>query len=109
MDKNIICVYQDCPMCGARGQRLKKFIASEGLNVQKISFASNQGKDLCHKAVFEHGIKSMPFFTDGDRFSNSIKDFVQKCEKPKKIVKKSTKKPRKSVKKKKGVSDGVDS
>ena len=101
MDKEIICVYQDCPLCGDRGKKLKKLIFDKKLNVRKLSFASEEGKELVYKAVFENGIKTMPFFTDGKKFSSSLEDFTKADEK-------KTKKPRKTVKKK-GVKHGVDS
>ena len=63
MDNEIICVYQDCIMCGDRGKKLKKLIFDKGLNVRKVSFASEEGKNLVHEAVFKHKIGSMPFFT----------------------------------------------
>ena len=92
MNKDIICVFQDCILCGNRGKKLKTFIKTNQLNVRKVSFASEEGKDLIHKAVFEHGIGSMPFFTDGTKFSVDIKDFL-KTEEIK--VKKQTKRTKK--------------
>lgn len=91
--REIVCVYQDCPMCGDKGKKLKKLIFDKKLNVRKVSFASDEGKDLCHKAVFEHGIGKMPFFTDGEAFAESLEDLLGKS------VKKSVKKAKKSVKK----------
>ena len=101
MNKEIVCVYQDCPLCGDKGKKLKKLIIDKKLNVRKVSFASNEGKDLCNKAVFGFGIKTMPFFTDGEKFVNEIEDLL---EEPKEIVKKLKKKTKK-VTKKKGTSD----
>lgn len=94
----IICVYQDCPMCGDRGKKLKQFIDTKGLAVRKVSFASDEGKDLIAKALFEHKIGQMPFFTDGEIFSTNIEDLIAK----------PAKKVKKPVKNKKGVDDGVD-
>lgn len=76
-NKEIICVYQDCPMCGDRGKKLKKLIFDKKLNVRKVSFASDEGKDLCHKAVFDYKIGAMPFFTDGERFVNNIEELLK--------------------------------
>jgi hypothetical protein len=81
MDKEIVCVYQDCVMCGDRGKELKKYIDTNGLTVRKVSFASDEGKELVHEAVFVHKIKKMPFFTDGQKFAEKISDFVKKPEK----------------------------
>lgn len=95
MPSSIICVYQDCPLCGAKGQKLKEIMSERDIRtLHKISFASPEGKELCAKAVFEHGIKTMPFFTDGVNFSARLEDLtktVEKCEK-------TTKNNRKNVK-----------
>ncbi len=88
MDKEIVCVYQDCVMCGDRGKVLKQFIDTNGLNVRKVSFASDEGKELVHSAVFKHKVTKMPFFTDGQKFSEKISDFI---EKPKQVTKKKAK------------------
>ncbi len=86
--KEILCVYQDCPMCGDKGKKLKKLIFDKKLNVRKVSFASDEGKKLCHDAVFEHGIGKMPFFTDGEKFCNDLEEFTKKSAKKSKKVKK---------------------
>lgn len=89
MAKEIICVYQDCPLCGDRGKQLKKIILDKKLNVRKVSFASEEGKELIHEAVFNQGIGTMPFFTDGVKFSTSIEAITSKApvltEKPKTV------------------------
>ena len=103
MNKEIICVYQDCTLCGDRGKKLKKLIFEKNLNVRKVSFASEEGKNLCRKAIFEHKIARMPFFVEGERFSQNLNDLL---EEPKKVVRK-IKKSRKSVKKE--VENGLDS
>lgn len=107
MLKEIICVYQDCPLCGVKGEKLKKIIVDEKITLRKVSFASPEGKELVYKAVFEKGIKTMPFFVaDGD-FATEIGALIAKGSKAtKKNVKKSTKKTRKNVKK--GDKNGVD-
>lgn len=76
MAKNIICVYQDCPMCGDRGKKLKKLIFDKKLNVRKVSFASDEGRDLIYQALTEHKIGTLPFFTDGEKFTNDINDLI---------------------------------
>ena len=81
MSKEIICVYQDCAMCGDRGKKLKQFVETNGLNVRKVSFASEEGKELIYQAMTDHGIKKMPFFTDGKKFTENISDFVKKADK----------------------------
>ena len=91
-------MFQDCILCGDRGKKLKKLIFDKQLNVRKVSFASDEGKDLIHQAVFNHGIGSMPFFTDGVKFSTNLKDLLE--EKPievKKKAKKTTKSKKQKV------------
>lgn len=98
---NIICVYQDCPMCGDRGKKLKDYVESNQIELRKVSFASAEGQELIARGVYEHKIRKMPFFTDGIKFSESLSDFVPApVEKPKKTktVKKTTKRTRKTKK-----------
>lgn len=68
-------------MCGDRGKKLKQFVETNGLNVRKVSFASEEGKELIYQAMTDHGIKRLPFFTDGKKFSENISDFVKKADK----------------------------
>lgn len=77
----IICVYQDCPLCGDRGKKLKKLIFEKNLNVRKVSFASEEGKNLIHEALFKHKIGTMPFFTDGVKFAATLEEFVSSKKK----------------------------
>ena len=104
MNKEIICVFQDCVLCGDRGKRLKQLIIDKNLNVRKVSFASEEGKELIHKAVFEHGIGSMPFFTDGVKFSAKIEDIYEKPVVKAKKAKKTAK-----IKKEVEADNGCDS
>lgn len=91
MPRTIICVYQDCVMCGDRGKKLRNYIATHGLNIRKISFASEEGGRLVKEAVFGHKIGTMPFYTDGKIFTTKIEDFVNKRPKSAKNVKKTRK------------------
>ena len=75
-NKQYICCYQDCPLCGDKGKKLKKLIIDKQLDVRKVSFASPEGKELCYEAVFTHGIKKMPFFTDGVNYSLSLEELI---------------------------------
>lgn len=99
MSKPIICVYQDCILCGDRGRKTAAQIAEAGIEIRKVSFASPEGRELVYKALFEHGIGKMPFFTDGKKFSMSWKDFIE-LEVP------ELKTKRKTRRKKKGVANG---
>lgn len=88
MSSEIICVYQDCPLCGDRGKKLKKLIFDKKLNVRKVSFASDEGRELVYQALTEHKIGTMPFFTDGKIFSTEIEEIIAK---PKKLKSKGVK------------------
>lgn len=94
MPKVITCVYQDCFMCGAKGKKIQKIIANSkvDLTIRKVSFASPEGKELCAEAVFNRGIGTMPFFTDGKKFSTSLVDFAEKCEEKTEKIRKNVKK-----------------
>lgn len=80
----IVCVYQDCPLCGDKGKKLKKLIFEKELNVRKVSFASEEGKKLIHTALFKHKIGTMPFFTDGKKYTTEIDELIPKQPKVKK-------------------------
>lgn len=75
-NKQYICCYQDCPLCGDKGKKLKKLIIDKQLDVRKVSFASPEGKELCYEAVFIHGIKKMPFFTDGSNYAETLEELI---------------------------------
>jgi len=91
MTKELICVYQDCVMCGDRGKKLKQIIETNNLQVRKVSFASDEGNNLIHTAIFEHNISTMPFFTDGKKFSTKIEDFNGQSTKKVPVITKKSK------------------
>lgn len=100
MAKEIIYVYQDCALCGSKGQKLRHFANQHGFEIKKLGFTTDLAKVLIHEAVFEHGIGAMPFFTDGKKFSYKLSDFIE--EEPKKVEKKATRtRKTKKVKEKK--------
>ena len=105
MAKEYICVYQDCPLCGDKGRKLKKLIFDKQLQVRKVSFASPEGKELCYEAVFIHGIKKMPFFTDGSNYATNLEQLLVTKRKTttKKTATKKTTTKRKYTRKKKEV------
>lgn len=97
MRKTVYLVYQDCAVCGARkewGEAQLKLADKLKFNIVKKPFYHKDSKELIRKAVFEKGIGSMPFFTDGEKFSYDLSDFVDK--KANKIIK--TKKVKKGGK-----------
>lgn len=100
MPKEIIAVYQDCVLCGDKGKKKIADFAKKGLTIRKVSFCSEEGRELCNKAIFTHGMKTMPFFTDGEVFSISLDTFLEK---------KTTKKAKKNKKQVKETENGLDS
>lgn len=94
-NKEIICVYQDCPLCGSRGKAILDLATSNGVAIRKVSFASDEGKDLIYKALTKHKIGTMPFFSDGEQFATNIDELLKKREK--KPTKKSQKREKKEV------------
>lgn len=84
-NQKITIVYQDCLLCGDRGKEIKKIVAAKGIRLHKVSFASDEGRELIRQAVFENGIKTMPFYYDGKRFASSLAEIIAK---PKKKVEK---------------------
>lgn len=84
MSEEITVVYQDCVLCGVKGRRTIAKYAEKGITLRKVGFATEEGRELCFKAV-NMGIKGMPFYTDGRIFANSIEAFLsgEKEEKPK--------------------------
>lgn len=117
MAKEIILVYQDCPMCGSRKDWGEKQIAAakaEDASIRKVSFVTEEGRKYCAEALAA-GKASMPFFTDGEgHFGSSveglledagmlseIKETLENTEAENKPAKKSKKKAgRKNVNKK---------
>ena len=100
--KTVYVVYQDCVLCGSKGEKVKKFAAAEGIELIKLGFTTEKAKNYIKEAVFKHGIGSMPFFTDGKKYSYHLADFVEKT--PVKVTKKTTK-AKKSRKTKKGIEN----
>lgn len=98
MSKEIIAVFQDCVLCGDKGRKKVVELAKKGITIRKVGFTTFEGKELIHKAVFEHKIGTMPFFTDGEKFATTIDELLKKDEKPAKSVKKTSKKATKKVK-----------
>lgn len=67
----IIAVYQDCVLCGVKGKQTIAEYAEKGITIRKVSFISDEGRELCSKAV-NLGIGGMPFYTDGKVFATTI-------------------------------------
>lgn len=84
MTKEVVCVYQDCPLCGDKGKVVVEIATAKGASIRKVSFASDEGRELIHKALSEHGIGSMPFYVMDGRFSTSIDEVLKEPEPVKK-------------------------
>lgn len=97
----VYAVYQDCVLCGDKGRKKIAEWAEKGVEIEKVGFTSPLGRELCDKAVFSHGVKSMPFFTDGRTFSETLESFLE--EKPEKPAKKT----KKNKKNQKGMKNGT--
>lgn len=77
MTKEIIVVFQDCALCGARGKQKIADLAAKGVTIRKVSFISDEGRELCAEAV-KKGIGVMPFYVDGDDFATNIEALITK-------------------------------
>lgn len=100
--KTVYVVYQDCALCGSKGQKIKEFAHSKNIELVKLGFTTEVAKKYIHEAVFKHGIGSMPFFTDGEKYSYHLAAFTE--IKPEKAPKKVSK-AKKSRKTKKGIEN----
>ena len=107
MNNEIVIVYQDCYLCGARrewGEKTINAITKAGVPYRKLSFASVEGQAHCEKAVL-NGVTALPFVTDGKIYARDVEELLQAqsgAKKTKKVAKKTTKN-------KKGVKNGADS
>lgn len=108
MSKEIILVYQDCPMCGSRKDWGDKQIAAakaEDASIRKVSFVSKDGRKYCAEAL-KAKKASMPFFTDGEgHFGKSVEELLgidkveEKNEEPTEVVEKPKNKKKKGSRK----------
>lgn len=105
----ITCVYQDCFLCGRRGKKRLHIIEKYGLDVEKVSFASPNGAELCRVAVLQYGIGKMPFFTDGKgKFSTSLADFAPTPARKRKTTRRIAKEVKKAVKEVEPGAEGTE-
>lgn len=91
----IIAVYQDCVLCGVKGKQTIAEYARKGVTLRKVSFISEEGRELCANAV-SLGIGGMPFYTDGEVFATTIDGVIAGELEPKPA--KKNKQPRKEKK-----------
>lgn len=71
----IIAVYQDCVLCGAKGRKKIAEYATKGVIIRKVSFISNEGRELCAEAL-KKGIGSMPFYVKEGDFATNIEALI---------------------------------
>lgn len=94
-NSEIMLVYMDCPDCGARKEwadRQYSIAEKNKLVIKKVSFVMPEAKKLM-LAAKKSGIRSMPFFTNGRKYSKDISKFIPKAKAPaRKITKKKAKK-----------------
>lgn len=108
----IIAVYQDCVLCGVKGRQKIADLAAEGVNIRKVSFITEEGRDLCAKAL-QKGIGSMPFYVREGEYATSIEALItkkpaNKSKKTQKVTKADAKKLIKHIEKVKEQDNGAD-
>lgn len=77
MSKEIIAVFQDCVLCGIKGRKKIAEYAEKGIVIRKVGFTTEEGRELCAKAV-NMGIGSMPFYVSDGAFAISIDELIEK-------------------------------
>ena len=93
-NKELMLVYQDCPMCGSRekwGMKQVKVANAHGFVIVKKPFYQTGVKGLIMEAV-KSGTTRLPFFTDGKKFGYSVEDFIPKKKTARRRKKKTTRK-----------------
>lgn len=93
MAKEVVCVYQDCALCGDKGKAVVEIAQKKGAVIRKVSFVTDEGKNLIFEALTKHNIGTMPFYVCEGRFGTEIEDVLVK---------------RRKINKKKEAKDGVD-
>ena len=106
--KEIIIVYQDCPLCGARkewGEATLKEALNAKARVRKVSFVTREGEKLIYEAILK-GYTKLPFVTDGKTFAYDVKTLLEAQSEAKKAEKQAEKEAkRKTTKRKAKVTD----
>ena len=95
---NITLVFADCFECGMRktwADNQKAVAQANKMNIIKIPFYADGASELIRLGLQQH--VSLPFFTDGQKCSKNVADFIEKEpevveEKPKTTKKRRTKK-----------------
>lgn len=93
---SIKLVFADCFECGMRktwAENQKAVAEANKLDIVKIPFYVDEASELIRKALQQQ--VRLPFFTDGEKCSQSIEDFIKKDEEQPKTTKRSRKKAEK--------------
>lgn len=93
---SIKLVFADCFECGMRktwAENQKAVAEANKLNIVKIPFYVDEASELIRKALQQQ--VRLPFFTDGEKCSQNIEDFIKKEEEQPKTTKRSRKKAEK--------------
>lgn len=78
--REITLIYQDCATCGSReawGKVQLELADKLRFKIREMPFSHPDAGELIVKAV-DQGIGKMPFYTDGEKFSYTLEDFVEK-------------------------------
>ncbi len=82
MSREIKLVYQDCVRCNGReswADQQYELAKHYGFAIKRTPHTAIGADGLIRKARL-HGVKSLAFFTDGEKFSTDLIDFVEKEE-----------------------------
>lgn len=93
---SIKLVFADCFECGMRktwAENQKAVAEANKLDIVKIPFYVDEASELIRKALKQQ--VRLPFFTDGEKCSQNIEDFIEKEEEQPKTTKRSRKKAEK--------------
>lgn len=93
---SIKLVFADCFECGMRktwAENQKAVAEANKLDIVKIPFYVDEASELIRKALQQQ--VRLPFFTDGEKCSQNIEDFINKEEEQPKTTKRSRKKAEK--------------
>lgn len=87
--KEITVLFQDCVLCGDKGRQKRLELESKGYIFRKISFVTEEGRELSARAVAA-GVGSMPVFFYGDHIAGSLSKLLEMIKPRKKAVKKKS-------------------
>lgn len=79
MSKEVSLIFQDCPYCKPRekwGERQMQLAKDHNIVVRETKYNFPGAKGLIEKA-HNHGIMTLPFFTDGVTFGYDLSLFIK--------------------------------